>query len=81
MHTRYYLSPELCEDKPYNAKTDVWALGVIAYECSTLRHPFDALNQVIAVVRRRAEPSNRPMLLSRERDRESLVARRARREH
>ena len=29
--TPYYLSPELCEDKPYNAKTDVWALGVVAY--------------------------------------------------
>ena len=27
--TPYYLSPELCEDKPYNDKSDVWAMGVV----------------------------------------------------
>ncbi|KAL6749037.1 NIMA-related kinase 4 [Haematococcus lacustris] len=43
--TPYYLSPELCEDKPYNEKSDVWALGVVLYECCVLRHPFDADNQ------------------------------------
>ena len=43
--TPYYLSPELCEDKPYNAKSDMWALGCILYEMCTLRHPFDARNQ------------------------------------
>jgi NIMA (never in mitosis gene a)-related kinase len=25
--TPYYLSPELCEGKPYNHKSDVWAIG------------------------------------------------------
>lgn len=25
--TPYYLSPELCMEKPYNVKSDVWALG------------------------------------------------------
>lgn len=43
--TPYYLSPELCEDKPYNNKSDVWSLGVILYELCTLRHPFEANNQ------------------------------------
>ncbi|KAG1671969.1 hypothetical protein FOA52_013341 [Chlamydomonas sp. UWO 241] len=43
--TPYYLSPELCEDKPYNEKSDVWALGVVLYECCTQKHPFDADNQ------------------------------------
>ena len=26
--TPFYLSPELCEDKPYCDKTDIWAVGV-----------------------------------------------------
>mmetsp|Transcript_15367 Transcript_15367/g.53383 ORF Transcript_15367/g.53383 Transcript_15367/m.53383 type:complete len:889 (-) Transcript_15367:31-2697(-) len=43
--TPYYLSPELCEDKPYNEKSDVWALGCVLYELCTLKHPFDAQNQ------------------------------------
>ena len=36
------MSPELCEGVPYDAKSDVWALGCLAYECCTLRPPFDA---------------------------------------
>jgi hypothetical protein len=44
--TPYYLSPEMCEDKPYNAKSDVWALGVGLYECCARKHPFDAESQV-----------------------------------
>lgn len=31
--TPYYLSPELCSDKPYRDKSDCWALGVLLYEC------------------------------------------------
>ena len=27
--TPYYMSPELCEGRPYNEKSDVWALGCI----------------------------------------------------
>lgn len=43
--TPYYLSPEICEEKPYNEKSDVWALGCILYEMATFKHPFNATNQ------------------------------------
>jgi serine/threonine protein kinase len=42
--TPYYFSPELCRNKPYNSKSDVWALGCILYEMCTLRHAFDGKN-------------------------------------
>jgi NIMA (never in mitosis gene a)-related kinase len=40
--TPYYFSPELCLSKPYNNKSDIWALGCILYELTTLNHAFDA---------------------------------------
>jgi len=43
--TPYYLSPELCENKPYNHKSDVWSLGCVIYEMMTGSHPFNAQNQ------------------------------------
>ena len=43
--TPYYLSPELCEEKPYNHKSDIWSLGCVLYELCTFKHPFEAKNQ------------------------------------
>jgi NIMA (never in mitosis gene a)-related kinase len=40
--TPYYLSPEICQEKPYNQKSDIWSLGCIFYEMLTLRHAFDS---------------------------------------
>ncbi|XP_034022854.1 serine/threonine-protein kinase Nek4 isoform X2 [Thalassophryne amazonica] len=40
--TPYYMSPELFSNKPYNQKSDVWALGCCVYEISTLKHAFNA---------------------------------------
>ena len=42
--TPYYVSPELWKNKPYNSKSDVWALGCLLYEMVELRPPFDSTN-------------------------------------
>uniref|UniRef100_UPI00398F156E serine/threonine-protein kinase Nek4 n=1 Tax=Pristiophorus japonicus TaxID=55135 RepID=UPI00398F156E len=39
--TPYYMSPELFCNKPYNHKSDVWALGCCAFEMATLKHAFN----------------------------------------
>lgn len=49
--TPYYLSPEICEEKPYNDKSDVWSLGCILYELCTYKHPFEASNQSALVIK------------------------------
>ena len=40
--TPYYLSPEICMNRPYNTASDMWSLGVCLYEMCMLSHPFDA---------------------------------------
>ncbi|XP_015442575.1 serine/threonine-protein kinase Nek5 isoform X2 [Pteropus alecto] len=42
--TPYYLSPEICQNKPYNNKSDIWSLGCVLYELCTLKHPFEGNN-------------------------------------
>ncbi|KAJ8606178.1 hypothetical protein CTAYLR_010704 [Chrysophaeum taylorii] len=42
--TPQYLSPELCENRPYSYSSDVWALGCVLYELCALKRPFDASN-------------------------------------
>ena len=43
--TPYYFSPEICEGRPYNEKSDIWALGCILYEMISFNHPFQAKTQ------------------------------------
>ncbi|MCL4159842.1 UNVERIFIED_CONTAM: hypothetical protein GTU68_035695, partial [Idotea baltica] len=38
--TPYYLSPEVCSNKKYDFKSDLWSLGCILYELCTLDVPI-----------------------------------------
>jgi len=38
----YYMSPEICENKEYSFKTDIWSLGVILLYMCLRKQPFDA---------------------------------------
>lgn len=49
--TPYYLSPELCEERPYNEKSDIWAFGCVVYELCTSKHPFDANNVAALMIK------------------------------
>ena len=37
-------SPEICANRKYSYKSDVWSAGVVLYELATLQRPFEAQN-------------------------------------
>ncbi|CAJ1381251.1 unnamed protein product [Effrenium voratum] len=65
--TPFYLSPEICQEKPYSYKSDVWSLGCVLYEMATLRHAFDAESMRGLVLKiLRGVPPQVPTVFSRE---------------
>jgi serine/threonine protein kinase len=50
------MSTELCSGQPYNTNTDVWSLGCLLYELTTLRKTFEAqsLNLLIMKIMKSA---------------------------
>eukprot|EP00903_Cladosiphon_okamuranus_P008755 g8387.t1 len=49
--TPYYMSPEICQEKRYNHKSDMWSLGCVLYEMTCLRHAFDGTNMRLLVMK------------------------------
>ena len=56
--TPYYASPEVWRDQPYDSKSDIWSLGCVIYEMTTLKPPFRAqdMNGLYKKVLRGAYP-------------------------
>ena len=44
--TPYYTSPEIWLEKPYDTKCDLWSLGCILFEMTSLKLPFEGNDRV-----------------------------------
>jgi serine/threonine-protein kinase len=58
--TPHYMSPEQCQDKEVDARTDVYALGVVLYEMLTGKVPFNA-KTYSAIVYQKVKETPPPM--------------------
>jgi len=49
--TPYYMSPEQISEEKYDEKSDIWSLGWIMYEITSLKPPFEATSQLALAVK------------------------------
>ncbi len=61
--TLAYLAPEFAEGKPASVYTDMYALGIMAYELLTGQVPFRGRNEFQVLARHLSEPPVRPRVL------------------
>jgi serine/threonine protein kinase len=61
--TLAYLAPEFAEGKPASVYTDMYALGIMAYELLTGDVPFRGRNEFQVLARHLSEPPVRPRVL------------------
>lgn len=59
-----YLSPEQADGRPVDARTDVYSLGIVLYECLTGRLPFPGEGFVAVAMRHCSEPLPDPRALA-----------------
>ncbi|KAJ3109614.1 hypothetical protein HDU97_003040 [Phlyctochytrium planicorne] len=61
--TPFFLSPEICNGKPYGFPSDIWSLGCVLYEMSHRRYPFEgtSLSSVLSKIQKK-EPELSPGL-------------------
>ena len=57
--TPLYMSPEILDNKQYNEKADIWALGCSIYELTTFQPPHYASNQKALKLKVQTEPIKR----------------------
>jgi serine/threonine protein kinase len=64
--TPHYMSPEQAASRPVDARADLYAMGVILFECATLQKPFTA-DSLYALLRMHVEmPPPSPRALRRD---------------
>ena len=64
--TPAYMSPEQAQGKPLDARSDLYALGIIFYEMLTGDTPFHADSLVASLVKRSQEPPPDPAAVNQE---------------
>ena len=55
-----YISPELCEARSYDEKSDIWSLGCVLYEICAQKKTFDGDNP-LAIVKKIIEVQYEPL--------------------
>lgn len=58
--TPCYISPEVCESKPYDFKSDIWSMGCVLYELCTFTKPFESSN-ILALARKICQDDYPPL--------------------
>jgi eukaryotic-like serine/threonine-protein kinase len=54
-----YMSPEQCEGRPVDPRSDIYSFGCVIYECLSGRCPFDGDNSLQVIIKHLQQPPDR----------------------